>query len=319
MPGTASCRAALLFCKVRRQAAFAAATQVIALLLWGATNALAGSLSYCDGNAEPGAQTQDRLIRVAALVKAELERSGQSVALVSRSGLSLQRLNQRYSHAGVSVRASANAPWSVRQLYFACDEKRPRIFDQGLAGFVLGAQDPNEGYVSIVLLPTEASAALEQQALNDRLALQLLGPTYSANAHAFSVRYQNCNQWLAELLAFAWSPSPAPEVKPRAYAQQWLLAQGYAPTVLDIGWRPLMWLAPHLPWLHTDDHPQSDLAQAQFKVSMPESIEAFARARYPEARRIELCYTANHVVMRQGWEPIAGGCVAADGDTITTL
>ena len=66
-----------------------------------------------------------------------------------------------------------------------------------MAGFVLGARDPNEGYVSIVLVPTEASAALGQHALNDRLALQLLGSTYSANAHAFSVRYQNCNQWLA--------------------------------------------------------------------------------------------------------------------------
>ena len=284
-----------------------------------ATTGNAGSLSYCDGTAEPGAQTQDRLIRVASLVKAELERSGQTVALVARSGLSLQRLNQRYSHAGVSMRANTNAPWSVRQLYFACDEKRPRIFDQGMAGFVLGATDPNEGYVSIVLLPTEASEALERQALDNRLALQLLGPTYSANAHAFSVRYQNCNQWLAELLALAWGPTPNPEHKPRTYAQTWLLAQGYAPTVLNVGWRPLMWLAPHLPWVHTDDHPQSDLDQTRFRVSMPESIEAFARARYPEAQRIELCYTAHQVVLRRSWEPIASGCKAAPGDTVTAL
>ena len=151
------------------------------------------------------------------------------------------------------------------------------------------------------------------------MALQLLGSSYSANAHAFSLRYQNCNQWLAELLALAWGATPASEDEPRASAQTWLQAQGYAPTVLHIGWQPLMWLARHLPWLHSDDHPESDLVQARFRVSMPESIEAFARTRYPDARRIELCYTAHHVVMRHGWEPIAKGCIASPGDVVTAL
>ena len=86
-------------------------------------------------------------------MKAELDQSGAQMALVSRSGLALQRLDQRYSHAGVSLKASDNTPWSVRQLYYACDEQRPRLFDQGMSGFVMGANDPDEGYLSIVLLP----------------------------------------------------------------------------------------------------------------------------------------------------------------------
>ena len=278
----------------------------------------AGSLSYCQGQTEPSAAVQDRLIQVAAIIKDELERSGHSLAIVSRSGLALQRLDQRYSHAGISLKASSNTPWSVRQLYYACDEQRPRIFDQGMTGFVLGAQDTSESYISIVLLPPDGAQALERTALQDAQALQLLGATYSANAHAFSHTYQNCNQWLAELLASAWGP-PLPNERPREAAQQWLRDAGYQPSVLKVGWQPLMWLAALLPWLHSDDHPDDDLAQAQFQVSMPQSIENFVQTRWPLATRLELCYTDVHVVLRRGWEPIAAGCQGSAQDETILL
>ena len=294
-------------------------------LAGSASLACAGSLNYCDPSTEPSAAVQDRLLQVAAITKAELDKSGQTVALISRSGLALQRLGQRYSHAGVSLQASPNTPWSVRQLYFACDEQRPRIFDQGISGFVMGANDLEEGYVSIVLLPANASEALERTALDDRSALTLLASTYSANAYAFSQRYQNCNQWLAELLATAWgesstTPLAAPlSLTPRGAAQNWLQTQGYAPTVLHIGWQPLMWLADRLQWLHSDDHPAHDLDAARFRVSMPQSIEKFVQQRYPEATRIELCYTATRVVVHRGWGTLAAGCVPSGGDEVTAL
>jgi hypothetical protein len=278
----------------------------------------AGSLNYCQGQPELNADIQDRLIQVAAVVKTELDRSGHSVALVARSGLALQWLDQRYSHAGVSLKSSPNTAWSVRQLYYACDEQRPRIFDQGMSGFVLGAHDPAEGYVSLVLLPPEASQALQKAALDDRQVLALLGQTYSANAHGFSQQYQNCNQWLAELLASAWG-APLPGDGARSQAQQWLRTQGYQPTVLKLNWQPLMWLASVLPWLHSDDHPAEDLAQAQFRVSMPQSIASFVRAQWPANTHIELCYTATHLVLRRGWEPIAAGCQPGPGDEVTNL
>ncbi len=278
----------------------------------------AGSLRYCDGQPELSTAAQDRLLRVAAIVKAELERSGQSIALVARSGLALQRFDQRYSHAGLSLRASPNTAWSVRQLYYECDEQRPRIFDQGMSGFVLGVNDPSEGYVSVVFLPVEAATTLERSALDDRQALQLLGATYSANAYAFGQRYQNCNQWLVELMATAWGSLPSGDA-PRRRAQEWLMDRGYAPSVLRVGWKPLMWLANLVPWLHSDDHPPEDLAAAQFKVSMPESIEAFVRAMLPDATRMELCYTEEHLVIRRNWESIAPGCIPSDGDIVTTL
>lgn len=301
--------------------AHGAAAALLLLLAMGHTATAAAtpiesSLRYCDAPTDPGPAVADRLLQVAALAKAELEASGQRVAIVARSGQALGWLGHRYSHAGVSLKDSPQGPWAVRQLYLACDEQRPRLFDQGMSGFVMGVHDAAEGHIALLLLPPAASTGLAQAALDDRLALQLLADTYSANAFAFSLLYQNCNQWLAELLAAAWG-----ETDSRAQAQQWLRQQGYRPSVMDVTWYPLVWLARAgaVPWLHTDDHPPADLAAARLQVSMPASIEAFVRQQWPETRRVEICHTAQHAVIRRGWTPLAPGCQPEAGDEQVAL
>lgn len=275
----------------------------------------AGTLRYCDDPPAPSAVQQDRILRFAALVRGELERSGARVALIARAGLDLSRFDTRYSHAGIALVASANGPWSVRQLYYACDEKRPRLYDQGLAGFLLGTSDPSIGYASLVLLPAGPEAdALERAALDDRTALDLLGADYSANAHAYAARYQNCNQWIAEMLGLAWGGLER-GAGARERAQGWLRQQGYAPTRFEVS--PLLMLAGLVvPWLHRDDHPPDDLARGVFRISMPASIDAFVQARLPAAQRVELCHDERRAVVRRGSAPIAPGCVPADGDRV---
>jgi hypothetical protein len=275
----------------------------------------AASQRFCDWQQPLTATQQDRLLSFAAIARGELEASGRTLAIVARSGLNLARFGIRYTHAGISLAASVNGPWSVRQLYYACDEGRPRLFDQGLAGFVYGTDDPQRGYLSIVLLPDAAAQRLERSALDATQALALVGGGYSANAFAFSTRYQNCNQWLAELLALAWGGAP-PE---RAAAQQWLAAHGYAPQPVEVDSRALMFAAGFVPWLRSDDHPEADLQAMRYRTSLPASIEAFVRAQWPDARRIELCHDSQRVVVRQGWEPIDDGCVARDGDRVIAL
>ncbi|MEN9373125.1 MAG: hypothetical protein RIR79_677 [Pseudomonadota bacterium] len=272
----------------------------VPLLLLLFNGAVGHCSTYCQPSPEPHAEVQDRLLQVAAVVKQELEQSGQSVALISRSGLSLQRFDVRYSHAGISLQHNTNGAWSVRQLYFACDENRPRIFDQGVTGFVMGANQPEGGYISMVFLPTHASQPLEAAALDNTRALQLLGTTYSANAYPFSTLYQNCNQWVIELIASAWGASQPQAL--RESAQQWLQTQHYQPTTLRVGWMPLMWISSWVAWLHTDDHPQEDWDAAQYRISMPQSIEAFVHQRFPQAQRVEICYTENHIRIHRGWD-----------------
>lgn len=290
----------------------------MAAVLTGAAHA--GTLRYCDAPPRMSAAQQDKLLRVAGILKDELEKSGTRAALIARSGLNLRWFGMRYSHAGLSLAGSADAPWAVRQLYFSCDEQMPRLFDQGLPAFLLGTENPDLGYISLVTLPAEATAPLEPLALDNRSALSLLGATYSANAYTFTLKYQNCNQWVAELLGLAWGGAPADaDTPPRAVAQEWLKTQGYSGAVFSVGIRPLLWLTSFSPWLNRDDHPEEQLAQAHFVVSMPESIERFVRQRLPTAERLELCHTDRHVVLRRGWEPLADGCVPAEGDTVIEL
>jgi len=293
----------------------------LGVLAWAACAVCqAGSLRFCDQPAELSAAQQDKLFRFGGIVKAELDKSGQSVALIARSGLNLSRFGVRYSHAGVSLKASENAPWSVRQLYYACDERKPRIYDQGMSGFVLGTSDPSTGYVSVVMLPPAEAAAVERAALDNRQALQFLGGTYSANAYAFSERYQNCNQWVAELLASAWGRvDEAGADGTRTQAQRWLKEQGYAPNVFDVGWRVLMWAGAFIPWLHSDDHPLEDIDRKIYRVSMPTSIEAFVHATVPGATRMEFCHKGRQVVIRRGWDALPEGCEPGAQDTVIAL
>jgi hypothetical protein len=121
-----------------------------------------------------------------------------------------------------------------------------------------------------------------------------------------------------EVLALAWAPLPAgPDARPAA--QQWLKARGYTPTVMDVGSRLLMALGNAMPWLHSDDHPDDDLAQALYRVSMPASIEAFVRQEVPAARRVEICHNLRQVVIHRGWGAMAEGCEAGPGDTVIAL
>lgn len=245
----------------------------------------------------------------------ELDAAAGAAVLIARSGLDLSRIGQRYSHAAIGVQDHPHGRWSVRQLYYACDEGRPRLFDQGLGGFLSGTEDPAIGYLSIVVLPEAEAKALARAALDKPTALALLGGSYSANAHPFRREHQNCNQWVIELLAAAWGGVDG-TADARAQAQRWLAAQGYAPAPVQIDSHVLMFAAGFMPWIRFDDHPRDDVNALRFHVSLPATIEAFVQARLPNSRRIEVCHDARQVVVRRGGAAIAAGCVAAAGDEV---
>lgn len=295
----------------------AVAAAVLACGAWFGS-AQAASVQFCDRPAAIDAGQQDKLLRFAAVVRQQLDRSGRRVALISRSGLDLSRFGLLYSHAGILLKADADSAWSVRQLYYACEESRPRLFDQGVAGFLLGADRPSIGHVSIVLLPEAEGAALARTSLDRRLALDLLAARYSANAYAFSTRYQNCNQWVLELIASAWGGFDAGPVS-REQAQQWLQAQGYSPAPVEIGSHGLMFAAQFVPLIHVDDHPRDDLYAMKLRISTPAAIEAFVHQRLPQAERVELCHDERKVVVRRGWQPLGPGCEAGAGDETLAL
>jgi hypothetical protein len=283
------------------------------LLISGSAQAL--SFEVCDRPKEPSADQRDVMLRFSAIVRAELAASQQEVALIARSGLDLSRLNARYSHEGVALKDNAGQPWSVRELYYSCADHMPRVFDEGFSGFVMGTDDPDNGYVSLVFLPPQRAQPLRATAVDKHHALGVLGASYSANAYPFSTRHQNCNQWVMELLADAWGPGDeGSDTDARRRAQAWMRAQGYLPTVFTVSAHPMTWLPDLVPWLSNDDHPPEEVAHNRYNVSMPSSIETVVQALVPEARRVEICHAGRRVVLHRGWDEIAPGCVAAAGD-----
>jgi hypothetical protein len=286
---------------------------IAALCLCASAGAWAGLPVFCEKNREITAAEQDRALRFAGAVKAELERSGTDVAVVSRAGLDLSRFGLLYSHAGIALKDNPGGAWAVRQLYYACDESRPRLFDQGMSGFVFGADTPGRGHVALLFLPAADSTLLARAALDKRLALALLANEYSANAYAFATRYQNCNQWVAELIATAWGGlDDTHDLRERA--QHWLAQRGYEPPAIELDSHWLMAAAPFVPLIHLDDHPQEDLQRLRVRTSLPPAIEAFVRETLPGARRIEMCHDGRKAVIRHGWKPIAEGCRPQAGD-----
>lgn len=312
-------------CRTRLGSRFASALvavccTVLVVLLAGCVSPGRSVVSarFCDQSRIHNATEQDRLLRYAAIVRDTLQASGESVALISRSGINLDRFDIRFSHAGVALRDHADVPWSVRQLYYACDEGQPLLFDQGIAGFLFNSDEPAVGHVSIVLLPAPAAAELERAALDRDIALRLLAARYSANAYPFSDRYQNCNQWVVEMLATAWGGLPdGPDL--RARAQDWLRDEGYRPQPLILDSHPMRFAAQFMPLLFLDDHPDDERYGMKMTLSLPDTIEAFVRQRLPAARRIEICHDLERVVIRQGWEPIAEGCRPGAGDQVIAL
>lgn len=285
-----------------------------AACLLAAGAAQASSLpNGCDRGHVLTATQQDQLLRFTAVIRQALTESGAQAALISRSGTDLSRFGLRYSHAGVALADGLDTPWAVRQLYYACAEGQPRLFDQGLAGFVSGSDDADVGYVSLVLLPPEAAAPLAAATLDKPTALGLLNARYSANAYPFSTRYQNCNQWVAELLAAASIGGHS-----RDDAQAWLKREGYAPEPVHAS-SLLMLMGRFVSWLHFDDHPPEQLDAGAVQTSLPGSLEAFAQRRWPGARRIELCHGPRGVLAREDGQPLAAGCVPRDGDRVTAL
>jgi len=291
---------------------------VAALGLCASAGAWAGMPNFCERDSKFTAAEQDRVLRFAGVVKTELERSGARVALVSRAGLDLSRFGILYSHAGIALKDDADGAWAIRQLYYACDDARSHLFDQGVAGFTLGAEAPSNGHVSLVFLPEEESALLERAVADKRLALSLLSGKYSANAYAFGTRYQNCNQWVAELMASAWGGIDGHEAT-REYAQGWLREQGYTAGPVKVPSHWMMFAGQFVPLIHVADHPVDDLHALSLQVSVPASIEDFVRRHAPKAQRVELCHDEGRVVVRRGWAQIGAECKPLPGDEVIVI
>lgn len=253
-------------------------------------------------------QRLDALLRLAARVHADLAERGVKVALVSRSGLDLRAIGHEFSHSGW-LRLEQGG--TVRQLYLDCREGRPRVFDEGLAGFLRGVSGQGWPRLSVIEWPHPEAAALAATVADDARAQGLVSGVYRAQAPAWSQDSLNCNQWTVELLAVAFGAEPG-----RAGAQAWLAQAGYEPSAVRLPGPHWLLAAALSPYTSLQGHPPADIEQGIFRTSMPASIEAFIRSRWPQARRTQWCLRDTHLVVRQGWAALGPDCLEGPQDQV---
>ncbi|MBH9552889.1 DUF2145 domain-containing protein [Inhella gelatinilytica] len=271
---------------------------LVAALVVVGVNASAGSAPGCVAPPERDAQTQDRFFQWAERVRRDLDAAGAEVALIARAGMDLERLGVRYTHAALAWRDHPAGTWAVRQLYFDCTEQRPRLFDQGLTAFLMGGDGVDSGYLLALPLQGEPALALQRFVQDRDRALALLAARYQANARLADEAAQNCNQWVAEVLAATWSGGDGAG---RTVAHDWMRAQGWESGAVTLPNRLWLWAAAltrHLGWT---GQTESDLASNQMRVTLPEDLARWWRHQWPQASRLEWCLGAGGIGVHQGW------------------
>jgi hypothetical protein len=88
---------------------------------------------------------------------------------------------------------------------------------------------------------------------------------------------------------------------------------------VDAGSHAVMFAAGFVPWVRLDDRPESERYSLVFHLSLPRSLEAFALARWPGARRVALCYVDDRVVLRRDGAPLREDCEPEPGDEVRPL
>ncbi len=172
----------------------------------------------------------------------------------------------RFTHTALAVRE--HGEWWVHHLLNTHGGPLGHLYRQPLIDFF--RDDPMEYAVS-VLVPSTALQRKIVRVLGSPLREGLYNPSYSRVAYPYSTRYQNSNQWIAEIVVAAQA-----EVSSRVDAQCELRSRGLRPDVLlDIG--PVRQLASY--WLtrntRLDDHPARNRLGGRFEFLLEPSLRHY--------------------------------------------
>lgn len=228
----------------------------------------------------PTAETLQKAFRLALKTRDALEASGAEVALIGRVGQDLSKYRLRYSHLGFAWRDHPQGRWLVVHELNQCGTASSDLFNEGLANFFL---DDLFAWEALIVVPGVEMQRKIAAGLREGNFVRLHEPSYNMLAYPFSTRYQNSNQWALEALADAAGAGPHAG---RSEAQQWLKANGYAPTTLEIPAMTRLGGRMFRANIAFDDHPSERRWAGQIDTVTVESVFAFVAARDPSSKRL---------------------------------
>jgi hypothetical protein len=189
------------------------------------------------------------------------------VVLLARVGQNLSEYHLRYSHMAFAYRDGKT--WRVVHKLNQCGTARASIYRQGLGEFFL--DDLYEYEAAMMVLAPDVQARLLPALRDNRSVAQLNTPAYNMVAYPWSVKYQQCNQWLLETIAMTQDRAAST----RERAQAWMKLQGYQPTTLRIS--PFKRLGARMSAANIafDDHPNEKRFTDRIETVTVDSVFAF--------------------------------------------
>lgn len=240
-----------------------------AALVLAAQQAAAGT--PCEGRA-PSPELTRMSMQIADATRTALEGVDDDVVLIARAGQDLSRYRLTYSHIAFAVREHPAGAWSVVHKLNSCGTATSSLYDEGLLNFF--SDSPYRYQAGIWRLAPQAQARLKK-ALLGKKARDYHEPQYSLVAYPFSTRYQNSNGWALEMLAFALAPED--EANTRVTAQEWLKANGFQPTELDLGTLTRLGARVSKANVSFDDHPSELRWKGRIQTVTVDSIVTWLR------------------------------------------
>ncbi len=228
----------------------------------------------------PTAETLQKAFRLALKTRDALETSGAEVALIARVGQDLSKYRLRYSHLGFAWRDHPQGRWLVVHMLNQCGTAHSDLFNEGLANFFL---DDLFAWEGLIVVPGAEMQKKIAASLREGHFVRLHEPSYNMLAYPFSTRYQNSNQWALEVMADATGPGP---LSGRVEAQQWLKANSYTPTTLEIPAVTRLGGRMFRANIAFDDHPSERRWAGQIDTVTVESVFAFVTSRDPASKRV---------------------------------
>lgn len=201
-----------------------------------------------------------------------LQRSGASVVLLARVGQDLSEHGLRYSHMGIAAYDADAARWQVTHLLNECGTARSALYQEGLANFFM---DDLHEFETLVIVPRNDVQLALTDALKSGLHVAMHDPAYSTIAYPYSTRYQNCNQWVLELVV--GSAAQPGLRRDRRSAQQWLTQSAYRPSVIRISAGERLGARLFSTNVRFDDHPSNSVPAERYQVVSVESVVSFLR------------------------------------------
>lgn len=244
----------------------------LVLPLWLALASAPATAGQACGEKPATAEGSAKSARLSAQVRELLDGQKHSFALVARAGVDLSEFGLHHSHVGVAWRDHPRGRWYTFHLLNRCGTAQSELLEQSLEDFY---NVQLHDYEALVAAPSFPMQIRLQKAFFSPMAQTLHDREYNLIAHPFSTKYQNSNQWVLEVMAFALAP--VGYVGSRLSAQDWLKENGFVPSMIPIGAGKRAGARLFSPHVRFSDHTDEEWQAQRYAVVSVDSVIAFMR------------------------------------------